>query len=75
MKLFTCSSCQEIVYFENAQCTKCGHLLAYAAEFAVLTALELIDGAPVGTFLAVDPGPKKGRVRVCGNQTDHQACN
>jgi hypothetical protein len=75
MKLFTCSSCHEIVYFENSQCTHCGHALAYVAESSELTALVPAEGAPVGTFVALAPALKKGRVRLCGNQLDHGACN
>jgi len=75
MRLFTCSFCQQIVYFENSQCTNCGHLLAYVAEFATLTALEPVEGAAPGTFLALASELKSGRVRMCGNQIDHAACN
>ena len=75
MRLFTCSSCQEIVYFENSQCTHCGHPLAYVAEAAVLTALEPAANARPGTFVALAPELGKGRVRLCGNQLDHDACN
>ena len=75
MKLFTCSFCQEIVYFENSQCTYCGHGLAYVAELSELTALEPADKATPETFVALAPVLKRGRVRLCGNQLDHGACN
>ena len=75
MKLFTCSACDEIVYFENSQCMNCGHALAYVPDYATMTALELPEGAPAGTFVALEPAFKKARVRVCGNQIDHGACN
>ncbi len=65
----------EIVYFDNSQCTHCGHELAYVAEVAVLTALEPAEGAAPGTFVALAPELKKGRVRMCGNYIDHGACN
>ena len=32
MKLFVCASCQQVVYFENSQCTRCGHALAYLPD-------------------------------------------
>jgi len=38
----------EIVYFENSQCTHCGHALAYFAERAELTALEPAEARPRG---------------------------
>jgi hypothetical protein len=75
MKLFTCSACQQIVYFENSQCTRCGHALAFLPEIAQITALEPAEGAPEGTYIALAPELKKGRVRLCGNQLDHGACN
>jgi len=75
MKLFTCSACQQIVYFENSACMRCGHALAYVAELGELTALEPAEDAPNGTFVALAPAMKKGRVRICGNQLDHAACN
>jgi hypothetical protein len=74
MKLFTCSACQQIVYFENSQCMNCGHALAYVPDFSSLTALEPIEGGPAATFVALDPKLKKARVRMCGNYIDHGAC-
>jgi hypothetical protein len=75
MKLFTCSSCHEIAYFENSQCMHCGHALAYVAEFSALTALAPIEAGPGATFVALEPALKSARVRMCGNYTDHGACN
>jgi hypothetical protein len=75
MKLFTCSSCEQIVYFENSECVTCGHPLAYVAEVGELTALEPVPNAPEGTFVALGAALKRGRVRMCGNQLDHGACN
>lgn len=75
MRLFTCSSCQQIVYFENSKCVTCGRALAYVANLGELTALEPAEGAPAGTFVALAPRLKKGRVRMCGNHIDHGACN
>lgn len=75
MQLFTCSSCSEVVYFENSQCVHCGHMLAYVAVRGAFTALEPVAGAPVGTFLAVSPALQGAQVRMCGNHIDHDACN
>ena len=57
MKLFVCSSCQQIVHFENSQCTRCGHALAYLPDHAMLTALEPVDGR-AGLFDALAPSPR-----------------
>ncbi len=77
MKLFTCGACQQIVYFENSQCTRCGHALAYLADHAVLTALEPGAGEEGrnGIFVALAPEAKGERYRQCGNQIDYAACN
>jgi hypothetical protein len=45
------------------------------AEFSSLTALEPIEHGPVDTFVALEPALKMARVRMCGNHTDHGACN
>jgi hypothetical protein len=74
MKLFKCPACQEIVYFENSQCTRCGHALAYLADYATVTALEPVDGRP-GLFMALGTRAGGERYRMCGNQIDHAACN
>jgi hypothetical protein len=75
MKLFACSACQQIVHFENSECMKCGRALAYVAELGEMTTLTPAENAPPGTFVALGSAMKEGRVRMCGNQLDHGACN
>jgi hypothetical protein len=69
MKLFSCSACGQVVFFENVKCTKCGHTLAYLPDRALVSALE-----PAGSaFRALAAG---GAVyRLCRNSTEHAACN
>jgi hypothetical protein len=74
MKLFACPACQQIVHFENSQCTGCGHALAYLPDRATLTAIEPVEAAP-GLFVALGPTAKGARYTLCGNQIDHGACN
>ena len=76
MKLFTCSACGAVVYFDNSQCTRCGHALAYVAEHATLTAIEPVEESG-GLFVGLHPAAKANgrRYRMCGNQIDHAACN
>lgn len=39
MKLFTCPSCNQVLYFENTRCQSCGSQVAYlAGEFVVVDA-------------------------------------
>jgi hypothetical protein len=40
MKLFTCSSCGQALFFENTRCQKCGHQLAYIPELNVMSPFE-----------------------------------
>jgi hypothetical protein len=74
MRLFRCGACDQIVHFENSQCTRCGHVLAYLPEHGVVSALEPV-ATQEGVFTAVAPAGRAGRYRLCGNQIDHGACN
>ena len=40
MKLFTCTACKALVFFENDRCTTCGHALAYLPDLQRMSALE-----------------------------------
>jgi len=68
MKLFKCQNCQQILYFENTVCEKCGHHLGYIPETATLSALEA-DGASWRSLATAG-----GFFRFCAN-ADHAACN
>jgi len=74
MKLFTCPACQQPLHFENSQCTRCGHVLAFVPEHAMLTAVEPVADSP-GLFRALRLKDEGARYRACGNWVDHQACN
>ena len=75
MKLFSCSSCNNPVYFENTLCERCGHALGYEPQADRLLALDQ-DGdqwRPVmgkKGFLARRPAP----LRYCANHA-HGVCN
>jgi hypothetical protein len=75
MKIFTCSACQHVLFFENSQCTRCGHTLAYLPDRGILSAMEkAIDGAP-DIYVAVDPAAGSARYRLCKNYTEYAVCN
>jgi len=74
MKLFACTACQQVVHFENWQCTRCGRALVYLADHAVMTALDPVPGTD-GLFVALAPVARGARYRLCGNQIDQAACN
>ena len=69
MKLFRCQVCDNIIYFENRTCGRCGHRLAYVPELEVMAALEPAGGS-FWTPLAGDSGPRL----FCAN-ADQDACN
>src|ERR1700743_266514 len=67
MKIFSCQSCNNTVYFENRICGRCGHKLGYGPERETLLALES-DGSHVRV---VDSGVYRC---FCTN-ADRDACN
>jgi hypothetical protein len=67
MKIFSCPSCGNVLYFENRFCGRCGHTLGYAPERGLLLALEV--GAS-GLHPVHDAVPRL----LCANAT-HDACN
>jgi hypothetical protein len=73
MKLFTCQHCDQVLYFENVRCEKCGHRLGYLAETNVLSALEPAgDASEVETWSAL--GARGKTFRFCANAA-YDACN
>lgn len=71
MKLFTCSRCRHVVFFENVQCTRCGAPLAYLPDRKVVSALE---PAP-DDWTALAPEAEGARYRLCANYVEHAVCN
>jgi hypothetical protein len=72
VKIFHCDHCDQLVFFENVQCTRCGHRLAYLPELGCMGSLE-----PVGDGLWRSPIPAAhGRSwRLCSNYAEHDVCN
>ena len=58
MKIFSCSQCDQLVFFENVRCMSCDATLAFLPDLAVVSALEP-DGE---VFKALVPGAK-GKAR------------
>jgi hypothetical protein len=69
MKRFRCQARDNIVYFENRACGRCGHRLGYIPELEVIAALEPMGGQN-WTPLGVDGTLR----RFCAN-ADHDVCN
>lgn len=70
MKLFVCQACQNILYFENRVCARCGHQLAFMPERQILSAIE---PAANGFGFRTLADNKEGRL-FCAN-AEHDACN
>ncbi len=64
MNVFHCAHCQQLLFFENVRCVRCGHPLAYLPDLKVVGSLE-----PAGGDLWHSPLPQAaGRVyRLCAN--------
>jgi hypothetical protein len=69
MKLYTCPSCGNILYFENRYCGRCRHQLGYQPEQDLLGALE-----PAQDGHWIVSGSKERPRRLCANAA-HDACN
>ncbi|RYE50494.1 MAG: hypothetical protein EOP48_19670, partial [Sphingobacteriales bacterium] len=71
MRLSTCKSCGQLVYFENTSCTRCGALLGFNAEsMKVDSFIENDDG-----LLAPIEGTTPQLYKYCANGVQYNACN
>jgi hypothetical protein len=68
MRLFACSCCSNIVYFENRACEHCARRLGYLAEANAMYALE----AACDRWLSL--GEETTEFRFCAN-AEYDACN
>ncbi|WP_279482060.1 putative zinc-binding peptidase [Aureimonas sp. SK2] len=70
MKLFSCPSCDQVVFFNNVLCERCGHALGYEPRANRVLALE-----PTGTdFVSVGRGSDGSHWRYCDNY-QYGVCN
>jgi hypothetical protein len=69
MKLFHCTYCGQLIYFENYKCESCGHLLGFQSEDLELAPLE---DAGNGLFTLYGQGPRL--FRYCANH-QYNVCN
>ncbi|MFL5274182.1 MAG: putative zinc-binding metallopeptidase [Anaeromyxobacteraceae bacterium] len=82
MKIFSCSTCHQTVFFENVSCTRCGHALAYLPDRGLVSGIEPVD-APESTTPADAPPGQRWRAlaadgaeyRLCRNGTEYGVCN
>ena len=80
MKLFSCHKCNQLIFFENVACTRCGHRLAYLPDRAMMSALAPMDPGQPGqpnndVWVAQAPAAEGRRYRLCANDSQHGVCN
>ena len=71
MRLFTCQSCEQILFFENTVCEHCNHQLGYLPGLSVLSALEPVEG---GLWRPLEPRIRQAELVYCANHA-HDVCN
>ncbi len=72
MQAFTCQACQQLIFFENVQCLRCGRTLGYLSEVGVLSALEPLGG---DLWRALDYEADSRSYRMCRNYRQENVCN
>jgi hypothetical protein len=71
VKIFSCSTCSNLVFFENVLCTRCRSALAFLPDQMAMGALEQVDEVLTSTL----PSAKGIKYRLCQNSIDHGVCN
>lgn len=70
MKIFTCTHCNQLVYFENDRCEHCGHQLGFDPE-----ALQLVTLNPLANnWFTIFASNNTNTYRYCANYRQH-VCN
>nr|WP_296752117.1 putative zinc-binding peptidase [Thioalkalivibrio sp.] len=72
MKLFSCQSCGQHLYFENVACTRCGHTLGFLPDRLEVAALK---ASWDGLWRALGSRHDSHRYRMCANSTHYEICN
>lgn len=72
MKIFHCDHCGHLVFFENFQCVKCEHPLAFLPDVADMGSLE---EAGAGRYTSPAPDTREHYYHLCENYTKHNVCN
>jgi hypothetical protein len=78
MKLFACTHCRQVVFFESVSCIACGHRLAYLPDANSVSAMIPEPGAENGStvvYRALAVASPTVRYRLCKNGVQHGVCN
>jgi hypothetical protein len=71
MKVFHCTHCQQLVFFENSICVECKHTLAYLPDLDVVGALTSVEG---GVWRCTYANQER-MYRLCDNYIRENICN
>jgi hypothetical protein len=71
MKVFHCTHCQHLIFFENSTCLECKHLLAYLPDLDVVGALSPVDG----DSWRYTHANQERTYRLCENYIREDICN
>lgn len=72
MKVFHCDHCENLIFFENSVCVRCGHALAYLPDLGVTGSL---DKGKDGLWRSPLPRAGNRTYRLCENYSAHDVCN
>jgi hypothetical protein len=72
VNIFHCDHCDQLVFFENVQCTRCGHRLAYLPDLGCMGSLEADEE---GWWRSPIPAARGATYRLCANYAQHDVCN
>jgi hypothetical protein len=77
VKIFHCDHCRQLLFFENVQCVRCCHALAFLPDLGVIASLEPAGKAPAGEGLWRSSIPRAAghTYRLCENYSTHNVCN
>src|SRR5438876_4234257 len=74
MKVFHCDHCGHLLFFENTHCVRCGQLVAYLPDLAIVGSLDQ-DNDQAGTWRSPLEAAAGRTYRLCRNYADEQVCN
>jgi hypothetical protein len=72
VRTFHCDHCENLVFFENTHCLRCGHLLAFLPGLMEIASLDPVDES---TWQSPHPAASGRTYRLCANYSGAQVCN
>jgi len=72
MKVFHCDHCGNLLFFENTVCVRCGQVVAYLPDLAIVGSL---DNDNSGRRRSPLDGATGRTYRLCRNYSQEQICN